>query len=161
MPSSTRQEVHPQGLTNESSDACNGDSPRSGIIPIGESDFERIQVAQLDLSAYVVRISGCSIGLRPMEHRLLSLLEKRRNRVVPTTDLVQALYGNIAIDAGRVRLKRLVADIRSRLGTDFAQRLRTVHKIGLVLILDRGVDSVLNQVTEHQELRSHNEIQEF
>jgi hypothetical protein len=36
-----------------------------------------------------------------------------------------------------------------------------VHKIGLVLILDRDVDSVLNQVTEHQELRSRNELQEF
>jgi DNA-binding winged helix-turn-helix (wHTH) protein len=74
-----------------------------------------------------------------MEQRLLVLLQQSSNRIVRTETLVQALYGNITLDAGRVRLKRLVADIRCRLGTDFTCRLRTVSRIGLILLDDDAV----------------------
>ena len=88
----------------------------------------------LDLDAYLAWVAGHPISLRPMEQRLLVLLSNSPNRVVAAEDLVVALYGSIDRDAGRVRLRRLVTDIRKRLGEEFAQRLRTVHKIGLVLV---------------------------
>jgi DNA-binding winged helix-turn-helix (wHTH) protein len=71
-----------------------------------------------------------------MEQRLLSLLHDSANRIVPTEDLVLALYGRIGIQAGRCRLKRLVADIRGRLGAAIGGRLQTVPKVGLVLVVD-------------------------
>jgi DNA-binding response OmpR family regulator len=97
--------------------------------------YERVQTKAkvLDLDAHLVLVSGHPIRLRPMEQRLLSLLSQSPNRVVRTQALVEALYGNIDVDAGRLRLRRLAADIRSRLGKDLARRLRTMHKVGLVL----------------------------
>lgn len=88
----------------------------------------------IDLDAYVVWVSERPVSLRPKERHLLLLLEQSTNRVLRTQDLVLALYGNIAAEAGHNRLRRLVADIRQRLGTTFADRLRTVRGVGFVLI---------------------------
>jgi DNA-binding response OmpR family regulator len=74
------------------------------------------------------------VNLRPMEKRLLSQLLVNVNAIVPTNELILFLYGNIDITAGRTRLKRLVADIRSRLGPAFARRLQTVHGVGLMWV---------------------------
>jgi DNA-binding winged helix-turn-helix (wHTH) protein len=84
-----------------------------------------------DLESWCISISGIRIRLRPQERKLLSLLLETPGSVVRSERLIQSLYGDIAADAGRVRLKRLVADIRSRLR--ISDRLRTIHKVGLVL----------------------------
>ena len=88
----------------------------------------------LDLGAYTFWTAGHQIYLRPKEQHLLTLLMRSPNSVLRIEDLIAALYGNIGLDAGRMRLRRLVADIRSRLGADFARRLRTIHKVGLIFL---------------------------
>jgi DNA-binding response OmpR family regulator len=94
-----------------------------------------ITLEQLDLASSVIWVAGEPIYLRPMERRLISLLVASANRVVMTEDVVANLYGGISLDAGRVRLKRLVADIRKRLGETFSRDLRTIHRVGLVLFV--------------------------
>jgi DNA-binding response OmpR family regulator len=101
---------------------------------IGSQTPERVDSIRLDLDDYLVWVSGRPIRLRPMEKRLLLQLQQSPNRIVRTEELIATLYGDIVIDAGRVRLNRLVADVRGRLGSDFASRLRTVHRIGLLLV---------------------------
>jgi DNA-binding response OmpR family regulator len=68
-----------------------------------------------------------------MEQRLLSILKQSPNQVVRLDDVVVALYGNVDSETGRTRLRRLVADLRMRLGVDFSAALRTVRGVGLVL----------------------------
>jgi DNA-binding response OmpR family regulator len=91
---------------------------------------------RIDLSTPVAWILGRPVGIRPLEQRLLGLLWKEANRVVSTESLVAALYGLLSLDSGRVRLKRLVADIRGRLGPEIASQLCTVPKRGLILYVD-------------------------
>jgi DNA-binding response OmpR family regulator len=88
---------------------------------------------RMDLATRAAWVLGRPIGLRPLEVRLLALLWTAANRVVPNESLIHSLYGNISVTSGRSRLKRLVADIRKRLGGDVAARLCTVPKVGLVL----------------------------
>jgi DNA-binding winged helix-turn-helix (wHTH) protein len=95
----------------------------------------RLAQEHFDLAASVIRVDGELVYLRPMERRLIALLMASPNRVVTTEDVVASLYGGISLDAGRVRLKRLVADIRKRLGETFSRDLRTIHRVGLVLVV--------------------------
>ena len=88
---------------------------------------------RIDLAAHVAWVAERPTGLRPKEERLLALLWSHANRVVATDWLVHSLYGAVSIESGRTRLKRLVCDIRAHLGTDFASRLRTAPRHGLVL----------------------------
>jgi DNA-binding response OmpR family regulator len=88
---------------------------------------------RIDLGIHVAWLSGQPVGLRLQEERLLRLLCANPNQIVLTDLLITALYGPICRESGRVRLRRLVADIRSRLGADVASRLCTVSKRGLVL----------------------------
>lgn len=106
----------------------------SGVYRMARTAHVEPAKTTLDLDGYVAWVSGRPISLRPMEQRLLTLLTLSSNRVVSTESLIIGLYGNIAMEAGRVRLRRLVTDIRRRLGAEFAQRLRTVHKVGLVIV---------------------------
>jgi len=105
----------------------------SGVFARADCVRPGINPDQLDLEASIIWIEGQPIYLRPMERRLISLLAGSANRVVMTEEVVANLYGDISLDAGRVRLKRLVADIRKRLGEAFCRDLRTIHRVGLVL----------------------------
>jgi len=112
---------------------CCSNEAESGVFAAVRPVREGIAPEQLDLDARVVWIDGETIYLRPMERRLLALLLASPNRVVTSEELIAALYGDISMDAGRVRLRRLVSDIRGRLGANFSRDLRTIHRVGLVL----------------------------
>jgi DNA-binding response OmpR family regulator len=99
---------------------------------LGPTSF-RCGSTRVDLATRAAWVVGRPIALRPQEARLLALLWTAANRVVPNESLILSLYGNISVTSGRSRLKRLVADIRKRLGEEVATRLRTVPKVGLVL----------------------------
>lgn len=87
----------------------------------------------VDLGAHVAWLTGGPMGIRPREERLLALLWQDANRVVSTQSLVESLYGNLAPESGRIRLRRLVADIRHRFGADLRTRIRTATSLGLIL----------------------------
>ncbi len=105
---------------------------------LGPTSF-RCGSTRIDLATRAAWVLGSPMGLRPQEARLLALLWTAANRVVPNESLIFSLYGNISLASGRGRLKRLVADIRKRLGGDVATRLCTVPKVGLVLYAE-GVE---------------------
>lgn len=113
------------------------DEAESGVFATVPPVQEGIALEQLDLEASVIWLDGEAIYLRPMERRLLALLLASPSRVVTTEDLITHLYGDISVEAGRVRLRRLVADIRGRFGANFSRDLRTIHRVGLVLFLQR------------------------
>jgi len=121
---------------NDTSPAQGLSSPlfSSGIYPRTPTSPVAGNTTTLDLDAYLAWVSGHPVSLRAKEQQLLALLEQSSNRVLRADDLMVALYGRIDPEAGRARLRRLVADIRMRLGADFADRLRTVHGVGFVLV---------------------------
>jgi len=99
----------------------------------------------VDLPNHVAWLPDGPIGLRPQEVRLLCLLSSAPNRLVPTPEILAALYGGVPVEAARIRLKALVADIRRRMGEGVASRLRTAHGVGLILYVDRESPGALDQ----------------
>jgi hypothetical protein len=92
--------------------------------------------ASFDLERLVAVVDGNPIYVRPQEGRLLGSLLRAGGRVVAYEQLVVELYGaRLPLQAARVRLKALVADVRRRFGRDMKQALRTAPSRGLVLQL--------------------------
>ncbi len=87
----------------------------------------------VDLEGCVAWLSEGPVALRPLETRLLRLLSNHLGRVVPSEEIIRHLYGPLAMETGRLRLKTLVSGVRRRLGSVFAENLRTAHGIGLIL----------------------------
>jgi len=116
----SRSDIHELGRSRPSPQA------------LPSSEIRQVPV-RLDLESYRVWVSGGPLALRPKEQRLLGLLQESPNCPVGFDVLVPALYGNTPVESGRVRLRRLVADIRARFGPELARRLRTIHGVGLVL----------------------------
>jgi DNA-binding response OmpR family regulator len=104
----------------------------TNLISPGAASFSCGSV-RIDLASHVAWLKDEPVGLRPQEERLMLLLWNNANRVVRTDVIVKTLYGDISPWSARARLRRLVADIRQRLGASFASKLCTVFKHGLIL----------------------------
>jgi DNA-binding winged helix-turn-helix (wHTH) protein len=92
--------------------------------------------AQFNLTLRVAFVNGRSVGIRPQEARLLSILFRNAGNVVDYDELTSSLYGErIAREACRSRLKSLTADVRRRFGAEMQAALRTAPGRGLVLQL--------------------------
>ena len=82
---------------------------------------------------------GQPVPLTPQAFDLLGLLIARRPRVVPSRELLAALWPDTHV--GRTSVARLVSEIRHALGDDPRQPrfVRTAHRLGYAF-LDQGQD---------------------
>ncbi|WP_082744186.1 helix-turn-helix domain-containing protein [Alicyclobacillus mali (ex Roth et al. 2021)] len=74
--------------------------------------------------------SGKEILLSDMEFRLLQELFRKRNQIVPTSDLIYALW-NTAPTACRANLANLIYRLRNHLGD--RSLIMSVHGVGYML----------------------------
>jgi DNA-binding response OmpR family regulator len=99
-----------------------------------------VRVGDLELSParYEARYSGRPVHLSPTEFRILHYLAVRAGRVVPTAELVRAIWGDGEANPELVRVN--VYRLRQKLETDPRQPrlLRSVPGPGLILDVPRA-----------------------
>lgn len=103
----------------------------------------------LEVEGLCIWNSGDPVFLRPRERRLIGLLQQHSNCIVELETLVEALYGKVPVEKGRIRLRRLVADIRQRGGPDLGKRLRTIPRVGLMLVVESSEKKPRLRSREH------------
>jgi DNA-binding response OmpR family regulator len=79
--------------------------------------------ARLDFEARRAWIGGREISLTPGEWKIIDYLEMNAGRVASRSDILEALYGEIA-DARKASLEVLIGRIRRKLGSGFIRTVR-------------------------------------
>ena len=98
----------------------------NGIQP---DDVVRIGSLEVDLATYQVTISGEPIDFTYMEYELLKFLVTHPNRVFTREALLSRVWGYDYYGGARtvdVHVRR----VRAKLGTEHAQRIKTVRSVG-------------------------------
>ncbi|HEY6630030.1 MAG TPA: winged helix-turn-helix domain-containing protein [Rhizobiaceae bacterium] len=96
----------------------------------------RLNGREIDLQrGIVVDEAGHTVALRPQAAEVLKVLAARPGQLVGKDDLVQAVWGPIAVTDDS--LVQCVKEIRKALGDERHQIIRTVHKRGYVLEPER------------------------
>lgn len=89
---------------------------------------------ELDTSQMRVSIGGRAVALTALEYRLVSYLLHRKGNVVPSTELLEHVYGNE--DAREVNaIEALIVRVRRKVGSDIIETRR-----GLGYLIKDGVD---------------------
>ncbi len=96
---------------------------------IEHDDVVRIETLELDLATYQVTIAGLPVDFTYMEYELLKFLATHPNRVFTREALLSRVWGYDYYGGARtvdVHVRR----IRAKLGTEHAQRIKTVRSVG-------------------------------
>ena len=98
-------------------------------------EARRLTVGLLDLDSASGEISlaGERLDLSPSERRLLTVLMKRHNQVVPKPALERLLYEAEATSTPNA-IEKLVSRLRKRLGSAMGVEVKTVHGDGYLLV---------------------------
>lgn len=81
---------------------------------------------------------GTQVDLTPKAFALLQALVKSHPAAVSKADLYELLWPGVFVETGN--LHTLVAEIRSAVGDDSRQIIRTVHRFGYALAADVSID---------------------
>ncbi len=96
---------------------------------IESDDVVRIETLEVDLATYQVTIGGEPVDFTYMEYELLKFLATHPNRVFTREALLSRVWGYDYYGGARtvdVHVRR----VRAKLGTEHAQRLKTVRSVG-------------------------------
>jgi DNA-binding winged helix-turn-helix (wHTH) protein len=100
-----------------------GESASHGVLQLGD--------CQLDLERGLLLRNGAAVPLRSKAFSLLSYLARNDGKVVTKSDLISAVWGNIAVTEDS--LTQAVRDIRKALDDSDQAILKAVPKRGYVL----------------------------
>jgi len=102
---------------------------RRQVNGISADDVVRIGSLRIDLATYQVTVDGEPVDFTYMEYELLRFLATHPNRVFGREALLTSVWGYDYFGGARtvdVHVRR----VRAKLGTEHAQRLKTVRSVG-------------------------------
>jgi DNA-binding response OmpR family regulator len=106
---------------------------RPSELELDHADAERTTATigdlTIDRERYAVTLEGRALELTYTEFQALWALARRDGRVVSPDQLARELWGTVPPRARR-RIAVTISRLRSRLGPDGADYIRTVHRVG-------------------------------
>lgn len=96
----------------------------------------RFDEVELDTAAYELRVDGTRVPVEPQVFEVLAYLLEHRDRVVPRTEILDAVWGDRFVSDSALASR--IAAARAAIGDDgTAQRyIRTVHGRGVQVVAD-------------------------
>jgi DNA-binding response OmpR family regulator len=102
---------------------------RKQVNGIHADDIVRIGTLRIDLATYQVSVDDAPVDFTYMEYELLRFLATHPNRVFTREALLTSVWGYDYFGGARtvdVHVRR----VRAKLGTELAERLKTVRSVG-------------------------------
>lgn len=122
--------VYPRELLARIRAVLRRTTPRSGERRLVVGDLE------IDPDGRNARIGGRELGLTALEFDLLLALAERAGRVVPREVLWETARGDVRVSERTVDVH--VSHLRTKLGEDARERLKTIRGSGYMLVKEGG-----------------------